>query len=129
MKSLNEQIRNMYAEIVSYGGSFGDPIDHGSYDPYEVIRHPQLTSFERTGVSVAILHYLDCAMENSSYGSAVTDQGPLVRAVLSDGLLDFEPLVYSAAEAFFESESSFLLALEQVFEHVVRPEVGNSPPA
>lgn len=105
----------------------GEGIDHGSYDPYDAIRDPALSRFERTGVSIAILHYPDCAIDNSTYQRAVEDQGPLLRAVLSDGLLDFQPLVRSAAEAFLETESSFLHALRQVFEELVRPEARTPP--
>jgi hypothetical protein len=119
--SLERDIRRMYAEIAESGGAFGDSIDSGQYNPFEVIRDTALTSFERTGVSIALLHWLDTAIENGTHETAVTGHRRALRAVLADGLLDAQPLVRAAAEAFFESEASFLAALKAVFEQVVSP--------
>jgi hypothetical protein len=127
--NLEPHIRRMYAEIVSYQGGFGDPIEQGPYDPYDAIRDRELTPFERTGVSIAILHLLDSAIENGTYESAVADQRRLLEPVLAEGLVDFEPLVRAAAEAFLESEASFLEALKQAFERLVLPNVVGAPPA
>jgi hypothetical protein len=104
-------------------GHFGDGSEHGPYNPYDVIRDSALSPFERTGVSIAILVYLATAVDNGTYESAVADEGRRLRRVLADKLLDSEPIVRSAAEAFLDSESRFLLALRQVFDELVLPNV------
>ncbi len=116
---LKQDILDMYQEIVAAKGDFGDGIEHGDYDPYDVIADPKLTAFERTGVSVALLTCLMNAIDNGTYDEAVIDQGPRIRKVLSQGHLDHQPLVRSAAEAFLKSEPLFISALKKVFEQVV----------
>ena len=119
MSGLEPHIRRMYADIASYSGGFGDGVESGPYDPFEVVASQGLTPFERSGVSVAVLHWLDSAVDNSTWEAAASDFGPRVRRLLASGLLDHEPLVRSAAEAFLASESGFVSALGPVYERVV----------
>jgi hypothetical protein len=125
MSTLEEQIRKMYAEIADYHGAFGDPIDHGTYNPYELIDNSTLTAFEREGVAVGILHCLDSAIDNSTYESAVASEGPKLNLLVKQGQLDSAPLIKNAAEAFFKSESDFLAALKVVFEQIVEPKLAD----
>ena len=126
---LADDVRAMYSEIIDYRGSFGDPIDHRLWNPYDVIRDPGLDPYVRTGVSVAVLHYLDAAIENSTYEDAVSAEGERARALLSEGMLDHTPAIRAAAEAFFQSEQTFLAALRLVYEQVVLPAVSGAPAA
>ncbi len=124
MHDLKSQILRMYADIASYErGGFGDGVDHGDYNPYRLIRDPAATEFERTGVSVAILHYLNTAIDNTTWEAALMDQGPLVEPVILAGLLDHQPLIRSAAMTFFESETAFYGSLNLVFDAVIRSQV------
>lgn len=124
MLDLRFEILRMYADIADYeGGNFGDGIGHGEYNPYQLIRDPALTEFERTGVSVAILVYLNTAIDNATWEAVLVDQGPLVRPVILAGLLDHQPIIRSAAISFFESEAAFYGSLKLVFDAVVRPQV------
>ena len=120
MGGLETHIRRMYADIASYSGGFGDGVESGPYDPFEVAGDRGLTPFERAGVSVAVLQWLDSAIDNSTWEAAELDFGPRVRHLLAVGLLDHEALVRSAAEAFLASESDFISALGPVYERVVQ---------
>ncbi len=120
MANLEPHIRRMYADIVSYRGGFGDGVDHGPYNPFEMAAAIELTSFERAGVSVAVLHWIDSAAENSTWEDAVVGYGSRVRNLLAAKLIDHEPLVRAAAEAFLVSEDEFIAALGPVYERVVK---------
>ncbi len=127
MHDLGSQILGMYAEIAGYGGVFGDAIEHGAYNPYQLIRDRTLTEFERTGVGVAVLVYLATGIDNATWDAALQDQGPPLRRLIREGLLDDQPLVRAAATAFFESEADFLDSLRRVFDGVVRPRLAARP--
>ena len=98
----------MYQEIVDWNGDFGDVIETGSFNPFELLRQRPLTEFEREGACIAMLCYLMTAIENSTYESAVSDpQARQVRLVLRDALCEDVPLVKRALSAFLESEEAF----------------------
>ena len=120
MDGLEPHIRRMYADIASYGGGFGDGVEGGPYNPFEVADLRELAPFERVGVSVAVLHWLNAAIDNATWESAVAAFGSRVRRLLAAGLLDHEPLVRAAAEAFMVSEAGFVSALGPVYERIVR---------
>jgi hypothetical protein len=123
MLDLKSQILRMYADIADYEGDFGDGVDHGDYDPYSLIHDLAHTEFERTGVSVAILVYLETAIDNSTWEAALVSQGPLVKPIIQAGLLDHQPLIRSAAMSFLKSEAAFHGSLNLVFDAVVRPQL------
>ena len=90
--TLESEIRSMYQEIVDWNGDFGDGIETGSFNPFELLRQRPLTEFEREGVCIAMLCYLMTAIENSTYQSAVSDpQVRQVRLVLRDALCEDVP--------------------------------------
>ena len=119
VNNLKQHIRRMYADIVRYSGGFGDGVENGPYNPFDVIDSQRLTSYDRTGVLVAILHRLDSAADNTTWEDAALCFGPRVRQLIAAGLLDHEPLVRSAAEAFLVSESDFVDALGPVYKQIV----------
>lgn len=118
--NLKQHIKRMYADIASDGGYFGDGVDNGPYDPFVVIADARLTPFERVGVSVAVLHRLDSAADNTTWEDVLATDGPRIRKLLATGSLDYEPLVRAAAEAFLASESEFITSLGPVYEQVVK---------
>ena len=128
MSGLEAHIRRMYADIANYGGDFGDGVESGPYDPFVTVARRGLTPFERAGVSVAVLHWLNTTVDNSTWDVAVADFGPRVRRLLAAGLLDHEPLVRSAAESFLASESGFVSSLRPVYERVVRRWAADAEP-
>ena len=112
----------MYREIVDYGGDFGDLIETGSFNPFELIRRDSLGEFEREGVCIALLCYLQSAIDNSTYEDAVSGpQSRLVRLMLRDALFDDVPLVKQALIAFLSSEEAFISALRSVYRGIVLP--------
>ena len=122
--TLESEIRSMYQEIVDWEGCFGDPIETGSYNPFELLRQGSLTDFEREGVCVATLCYLMTAIDNSTYESAVSDpQARQVRLILRDALCEAVPLVKRALSAFLESEEAFKIALHAVYREIVLSQV------
>ncbi|MDY3554399.1 hypothetical protein R5W24_003521 [Gemmata sp. JC717] len=120
MAGLVTQIRRMYADIADHGGDFGDGVEHGEFDPFAVATAPGLAPFERAGAAVAVLCWLMCAIDNGGHVWVAAEYGPRVRELLRAGALDHEPLVRTAAEAFFASEAAFVAALRPVYEGVVR---------
>lgn len=117
--NLKQHIKRMYAGIASGGGYFGDGVDIG-YNPFVVVAEAGLKPFERVGVSVAILVWLDSAADNTTWEDVLVTDGPRVRSLLATGALDHEPLVRAAAEAFLTSESEFVTSLGPVYEQVVK---------
>ena len=117
---LRLHIDRMYREIISYEGSFGDPIETGPYNPFDVAREMPSTDPEREGVGVAMLCYLMAAIDNGTYAAAlasgVARQAQVVR---SEGLFEDLPAIDRALGAFFESEGAFLSSLKQVYATVV----------
>ncbi|WP_165251947.1 hypothetical protein [Paludisphaera soli] len=101
------------------------PVDH---NPYQLIRDPTLSEFERTGVAVAVLVHLATGIDNATWEDAFMDQGRRLRLLIRDGLLDEPRQVRSAAASFLESEAAFLDSLKRVFDRVVRPHV-EAPPS
>ncbi len=122
--TLEREIRSMYQEIVDWNGYFGDPIETGSFNPFELLRQGVLTEFQREGVCVALLCYLMTAIDNSTYEDAVS--GPTacqVGLVLREALCEDVPAVKRALSAFLESEEAFVSALHTVYRECVVPQV------
>ena len=122
--TIEIEIRSMYQEIVDWNGDFGDPIETGSFNPFELLRQGSLTEFEHEGVCVAMLCYLMTAIDNSTYEAAVSSpETRQVRLVLRDALCLDVPLVKRALAAFLESEEAFVSALDVVYRECVVPQV------
>ncbi len=121
--SLKSEIWSMYQEIVDWKGDFGDPIGTGSFNPFELLRQETLTDDKRQGVCVAMLCYLQTAIDNSTYNEAVS--GPMarqVRLVLHKSLCEDAPILNRAHNAFLESEDAFVSALDVVYHDFVIPQ-------
>jgi len=119
---LEGVILKMYAEIDEYAGAFGDPINTGPVNPFEELERNDLSAFERMGMSVAVLCYLDSSIDNSTHQDALASVvAKQVNAWQKRGLLSPRQEIQKALTAFYLSEAEFLARLGMVYKSVVLP--------
>lgn len=117
---LEDDINSMYEDITSYGGSFGDGVDTRSINPIELL-NKRSANIDIEGVGVALLVWLETAIDNSTQEDAVSHYRKDLRKLLHDGVFQDYPSIFFAALAFFESETRFTHELQRVYHEIVKP--------
>ncbi len=113
----------MYREIVGYRGDFGDSIETGSFNPFQMIPCMPEDRFEREGLGVAMLNYLKNSIDNQIYEVAVAGKWERLRTqeVLASNLFGDIPVIHHGFESFFVSEAAFVGALNEIYRTIVLP--------
>ncbi|MFK8031992.1 MAG: hypothetical protein AB8G18_17310 [Gammaproteobacteria bacterium] len=118
--NLQGAILEMFREIRSYSGGFGDLVTAGLINPFAELMRNDLTDFERLGMSISVLVYLQTHIDNSSYSTAlIDDQAINVISLFETGHFTNQTDVVKALGGFFESEEAFTKALQNVYDRVV----------
>ena len=121
---MRDVFLQMYSDIESYEGGFGDGVETGPYNPFDLLEADAVPEPELLGVSVSMLCYLGTAIDNSTYEDAVASTvANRAKKICELGWCSPSPEIEGAVNAFFKSESRFMDALKVVYTHIVKPEL------
>lgn len=115
---LHAEIENMFDEIISYGGNFGDPIaTEFTFEPLPTLLASGEDEFVRCGAGVGLLVDFSVCCDNYDYRHAVENRpGNQMRKAIEAGLLTNYPSILNAMNAAFVSEGAFENSLRELYK-------------